>query len=56
MKGVAWGLESGDSTVDALILGLVIDIMKVSQNLNSSNMTPRIINNPLRPILHQKLK
>src|SRR5437763_4126964 len=29
MKGVAWGLEGGGSTIDALILGLVIDIMKV---------------------------
>jgi hypothetical protein len=56
MKGVAWGTESGGTTVDALILGLLIDIMEVSQNLNSSDMTPRIINNSLRPILHQKLE
>jgi hypothetical protein len=41
-RGVAWGC-----TVDALILGLLIDIMEISQNLNRGNMTSRIINHSL---------
>jgi hypothetical protein len=43
-------------TIDALILALIIDKMEIPENFDGGDVCSGIVNNPFRPILHQKFK
>jgi hypothetical protein len=43
-------------TVDALILGFVIDVVEVSENLDRGDMASCVINDAFRPIFHEKFE